>query len=560
MKKLKFLFAFAATAVCVLTFSFREDLFLVSKNLDIFSAVYKDLNINYVDETSAPKLMRIGIDAMLDSLDPYTQYVPESEIEDYRLKYVSTQYGGIGAGTIFLDGKLFVSELIKDYPADKAQIIPGDELVAIDGVQVKGKTRAEISQLLRGPKGSNVLLTIGRAQKEMIKKLVRDEILQPNVSYSGMVGEGVGYIKLDKFLENSASEVTSALIAIQKNSPKGIVLDLRNNGGGILQEAVKIVNLFIPKNQLIVTQKGKNPQKTIIYKTLAEPIAPTLPLVVLVNENAASASEIVAGSLQDLDRAVIIGQRSFGKGLVQQAFNLPYNSLVKITVAKYYTPSGRCIQKLDYGHRSQDGLVEKFADSLAVMYRTTKGREVYSGNGIYPDVVTEAPKLSPITITMINKNLFFEFSNQFKKDHPTISSANNFKIDDADYLKFSSALPDKQLTYVSKTERLLSDLRSEAEKENKSEEVKADLENLKYKLTSSKKTDLVRHKEEIKRYLESQIVSRYYYQDGKTVQGFQYDKELAAAKQVFDSQPKMLAILSGEGNYKVIGKPINALN
>ncbi|MBC7417173.1 MAG: S41 family peptidase, partial [Pedobacter sp.] len=527
MKKLKLVFVFASIVVCVLTFSFREDLFLVSKNLDIFAAVYKDLNINYVDETSAPRLMRIGIDAMLDSLDPYTQYVPESEIEDYRLKYVSTQYGGIGAGTIFLNGKLFVNELIKDYPADKAQIIPGDEIIAINGLQVKGKTRAEISQLLRGPKGSDVSLTVGRAQKETVKKLVRDEILQPNVSYSGMVGDGIGYIKLDKFLENSASEVTSALVELQKNSPKGIVLDLRNNGGGILQEAVKIVNLFIAKNQLIVTQKGKNPQKTILYKTLAEPIAPALPLVVLVNENAASASEIVAGALQDLDRAVIIGQRSYGKGLVQQAFNLPYNSLVKITVAKYYTPSGRCIQKLDYGHRNRDGSVDKFADSLAVMYRTTKGREVYSGNGIYPDVLTESPKLSPITITMINKNLFFNFANQYKKDHPTISSADSFKLSDADYLKFSSALPDKELTYVSKTERLLSDLRLEAEKENKSAEVQADLENLKYKLTSSKKTDLIRHKAEIKRYLESQIVSRYYYQDGKTVQSFQYDKELA---------------------------------
>ena len=560
MNKLKLTIGFIILALCTLLFSFREDLFLVSKNLDIFAAVYKNLNINYVDETSAPKLMRIGIDAMLDSLDPYTQYVPESEIEDYRLKYVSTQYGGIGAGTLFINGKLYVNELIKDYPADKAQILPGDEIVSINGLKVQGKTRAEVSQLLRGPKGSNVAMVISRGGKQMPKQLMRDEILQPNVSYSGMVGDGVGYIKLDKFLENAAAEVTSALVLLQTKNPKGIVLDLRNNGGGILQEAVKIVNLFVAKNQLIVTQKGKNPEKTIFYKTLAEPIAPNLPLVVLVNANAASASEIVAGALQDLDRAVIVGQRSYGKGLVQQAFNLPYNSLVKITVAKYYTPSGRCIQKLDYEHRSKDGIAEKFADSLAVMYKTTKGREVYSGNGIYPDVITEAPKMSPITITMINKNLFFDFANQYKKNNPSITSAESFKLSDADYLKFSSALPDEELTYVSKTERLLSDLRLAAEKENKSAEVQADLENLKYKLTSSKKTDLVRHKEEIKHYLESQIVSRYFYQDGKVEQSFQYDKELTAAKQVFDNQAKMLAILAGEGNYKVIGKPANTIN
>ncbi len=560
MNKLKLTIGFIILALCTLLFSFREDLFLVSKNLDIFAAVYKNLNINYVDETSAPKLMRIGIDAMLDSLDPYTQYVPESEIEDYRLKYVSTQYGGIGAGTLFINGKLYVNELIKDYPADKAQILPGDEIVSINGLKVQGKTRAEVSQLLRGPKGSDVAIVISRGGKQMPKQLVRDEILQPNVSYSGMVGDGVGYIKLDKFLENAAAEVTSALVLLQTKNPKGIVLDLRNNGGGILQEAVKIVNLFVAKNRLIVTQKGKNPEKTIFYKTLAEPIAPNIPLVVLVNANAASASEIVAGALQDLDRAVIVGQRSYGKGLVQQAFNLPYNSLVKITVAKYYTPSGRCIQKLDFEHRSKDGIAEKFADSLAVMYKTTKGREVYSGNGIYPDVITEAPKMSPITITMINKNLFFDFANQYKKNNPSITSAESFKLSDADYLKFSSALPDKELTYVSKTERLLSDLRLAAEKENKSAEVQADLENLKYKLTSSKKTDLVRHKEEIKHYLESQIVSRYFYQDGKVEQSFQYDRELTAAKQVFDNQAKMFAILAGEGNYKVIGKPANTIN
>ncbi|WP_421941985.1 S41 family peptidase [Pedobacter sp.] len=559
MKKLKFGLLAVASGIAVLSFSFKEDLFLVSKNLDIFATLYKEININYVDETNAPALMKTGIDAMLESLDPYTEYVPESEIEDYKLKYVSTQYGGIGASTVFIDGKLYVNEVSEGYPAFKSEVKPGDQLLKINGIEVKGKDRSEVSQLLRGPKGTAVDLVLNREGKEIAKKLIREEIKQPNVSYSGMVGDGVGYIKLDKFLENSGQEVKDALLAIQKENPKGLVLDLRNNGGGILQEAVKIVNLFVDKDQLVVTQKGKNAEKTIAYKTLQSPNAASLPLVVLVNGNSASASEIVAGSLQDLDRAVVIGQRSYGKGLVQQTFNLPYNSLVKVTVAKYYTPSGRCIQKLDYAHKNADGRATQFADSTITMYQTKAGRNVYSGNGVYPDVVVDAMRLSPITINMINKSLFFNYANQFKKNKPALTSAKTFQISDAEYTAFTSSLADKDLTYQSRTERLLSDLRAEAEKENKSAEVKTDLENLKYKLTSAKKTDLEHHKLEIKRVLETQIVSRYFYEKGRIEQSFQYDKELAAAKTLFNNQPQILAILKGDGNYKVIGKPGKAV-
>lgn len=556
MKKIKYGLLAAGFGFAVLSFSFKEDLFLVSKNLDIFASLYKEININYVDDTSAPQLMKIGIDAMLDSLDPYTEYVPESEIEDYKLKYVSTQYGGIGASTVFIDGKLFVNEVSEGYPAFKAEVKAGDQLVKIDGIEVKGKERSQVSQLLRGPKGTPVDLVFVREGKEIVKKIVREEIKQPNVSYSGMVGDGIGYIKLDKFLENSGQEVKDALVELNKENPKGIVLDLRNNGGGILQEAVKIVNLFVNKDQLVVTQKGKNAEKTITYKTFAVPVSPSVPLVVLVNGNSASASEIVAGSLQDLDRAIVVGQRSYGKGLVQQTFSLPYNSLVKVTVAKYYTPSGRCIQKLDYAHKDANGAAERFADSAITMYQTKTGRNVYSGNGVYPDVVVDVPKLSPVTISMLNKNLFFGYANSYRKNNPKVESAKTFKISDVDYAAFVNTLADKDLAYQSRTERLLADLRAEAEKENKSAEVKTDLENLKYKLTSSKKTDLATHKTEIKKVLETQIVSRYFYEKGRIEQSFQYDKELAAAKSLFGNQPQMLAILKGDGNYKVIGKPV----
>lgn len=556
MKKLKYITLAILVGLAAISFSFKEDLFLVSKNLDIFASIYKEININYVDDTNAPQLMKIGIDAMLDSLDPYTEYVPESEIEDYKLKYVSTQYGGIGAATVLIDGKLFVNDVSEGYPANKNDVKPGDQVIKINGIEIKGKERAQISQLLRGPKGTPVDLLLIRDGKEIIRKLSREEIKQPNVSYSGMVADGIGYIKLDKFLENSGQEVRDALLNINKENPKGIILDLRNNGGGILQEAVKIVNLFVDKDQLVVTQKGKNAEKTITYKTLANPVSPSVPLVVLVNGNSASASEIVAGSLQDLDRAIVVGQRSYGKGLVQQTFNLPYNSLVKVTVAKYYTPSGRCIQKLDYAHKNADGLAERFADSAMVMFPTRAGRNVYSGNGVYPDVVVAPDKLSPVTIAMINKSLFFNYANAYWKKTAKVEPAKNFQISDADYTAFVNTLAEKDLTYQSRTERLLSDLRVEAEKENKSEAVKSDLENLKYKLTSSKKNDMVLHKAEIKRVLETQIISRYYYEKGRIEQSFQYDKELAAAKSLFGNQNQILAILKGDGNYKVIGKPI----
>ncbi|KQR71998.1 S41 family peptidase [Pedobacter sp. Leaf176] len=556
MKKFKYLILAAVSCIAILFFSFKEDLFLVSKNLDIFASLYREININYVDETSAPELMKTGIDAMLESLDPYTEYVPESEIEDYKLKYISTQYGGIGAGTVIIDGKLFVNEVSEGYAANKSDVKAGDQVIKINNIEIKGKDRAQISQLLRGPKGTPVDLTIIRDGKEISKKITREEIKQPNVSYFGMVGDGIGYIRLDKFLENSGQEVKDALISLNKENPKGIVLDLRNNGGGILQEAVKIVNLFVDKDQLIVTQKGKNTAKTITYKTQLPPVSPSVPLVVLVNGNSASASEIVAGSLQDLDRAIVIGQRSYGKGLVQQTFNLPYNSLVKVTVAKYYTPSGRCIQKLDYTHKNADGIAERFADSTISMYQTKAGRNVYSGNGVYPDIFVDVDKLSPITITMLNKNLFFNYANLYKKEKPIVASPKTFQISDADYVAFASSLADKDLSYQSRTERLLTELRYEADKENKTTEVKADLENLKNKLISAKKADLANHKAEIKRVLETQIISRYFYEKGRIEQSFQYDKELAAAKSVFNNQTQMLAILKGNGNYKVIGKPV----
>ncbi|SEB21334.1 S41 family peptidase [Pedobacter hartonius] len=558
MKKLKFALLMATVAVATLTWSFKEDLFLVSKNLDIFASLYKEISINYVEETDPAELMKNGIDAMLETLDPYTVYVPESEVEDFKLKYVSTQFGGIGVSTVFIEGKLFVNEITEGYPAFRQGILAGDQIMKINGAEVRGKDRLQVSQLLRGPRGSALDLLILRDGSLIRKELIRDEIRQPNVIYSGMVGD-IAYIRLDKFLENSAQEVQNAAIELNKQHPRGMILDLRYNGGGILQEAVKIVNLFVSKDMVIVTQKGRNPEKTINYRTNTIPLLPELPLTVLINGASASASEIVAGALQDLDRAVIIGQRSYGKGLVQQTFNLPYNSLVKVTVAKYFTPSGRCIQAIDYSHKSALGKSGRIADSLIAKFNTRTGRSVYDGNGIYPDVVVGTTKLSPLTISLISKSMFFDFANSYKKSHASIAAAGDFRMSDEEYNTFITTLEGKDYAYVSNTEKLLADLKTEAEKEQKLAEVKSDLDDLKAKMLIAKKTDLLTHKAEIKRILESQIVSRYYFEKGRIVQAFQYDKELDAAKSVLASSTKMLAILKGEGAYKTIGDPAKTI-
>lgn len=542
-------------AIATLSFSFREDLFQISKNLDIFASVYKELNINYVDEVNTSKLMRNGIDAMLDNLDPYTEFVPESEIEDYKMKYVSTQYGGIGAGVIHRDGRVIISDPFEGYPAQKADIKAGDEVVSIDGIPIKGKNNEQVSLLLKGPRETPLKLVLQRDGKNIEKSLKRAEISQPNVTYHGMVEGNIGYIKLDKFLENSAQEVKDALVDIQKNNPTGLILDLRYNGGGILQESVKIVNLFVGRDTEVVIQKGKNPEKTVTYKTFSAPLAPNIPLVVLVNSRSASASEIVAGALQDLDRAIIIGQRSFGKGLVQQTFNLPYNSLVKITVAKYYTPSGRCIQALNYAGRNEDGSVDKLADSLITVYKTKAGRSVYDGSGVFPDFFVAPYQYHQITSTLVSKYHIFDYATVFAKSHQSIAAAKEFKLSDTDFQDFVSYLNNKDYSYQTLTEKTLAELKTDAEKDKKYEEIKGEFENLKNKLSNTKKNDLTTYKVELKRVLEGEIVQRYYFQNGKTEQAFQYDLELKKAAEIIRNKILIASVLKGEGSYKVIGKP-----
>ena len=546
-----------AIVLSLLSLAFVEDMFQVTKNLDLFASVYKEISINYVDEVDPSKVIKTGIDAMLEDLDPYTQYIQESDVVDYKLKYVSTQYGGIGASIFTRDGKLYISEPFEGFPAQKADIRPGDEILEINSIKVKGKTNEQVSQMLKGPKNSTVKLLINRPEvaNPIEKPLIREDIKQDNVSYYGMLPENVGYIKLDRFLEDSSQEVKQALLELRKNKLNGLILDLRNNGGGILQDAVKIVNLFVNKDVNVVIQKNRYKDRTITYKTSSNPIEAELPLIVLINSRSASASEIVAGSLQDLDRAIIVGQRSFGKGLVQQTFNLPYNSLMKVTVAKYYTPSGRCIQALDYTHRDSEGSVVKVADSLISEYKTKRGRLVYDGSGIYPDVFVKPLKYNQITQTLANKYFVFDYATKFRKEKQSIGDAKSFNISDSEYLNFVDFLSNKDYNYNTKTEKLLSDLRDEAEKENKLGEIKTEYEALKAKVFYSKKNDLIQFKDEIRKVLEAEITSRYYFERGRIEQGFKYDTEISKALTVIGDKSTIASILKGEGTFKTIGKP-----
>jgi carboxyl-terminal processing protease len=545
-----------AALLATTIYSFSDDLFQISKNLDVFASVYKEVNLNYVDDVNSAKMVKAGVDAMLNGLDPYTEFVPESEIEEYKLHYVSTQYGGIGTSIFSRNGKVYVSEVFEGFPAQKADIRVGDQIVKINDIELNSRNSDQVSQLLKGSKGAGVKMIVKRGEAPAVEKsLIREEIKQPNVSYFGMVEGNMGYIKLDKFLENSADEVTNALTTLKKSNPNGIILDLRSNGGGILQEAVKIVNLFVQRDVEVVSQKGKIKEKNFTYRTVTAPLEGNLPLVVLVNGRSASASEIVAGALQDLDRAVIIGQRSYGKGLVQQTFSLPYSSLVKITIAKYFIPSGRCVQALDYAHRKDDGSVVKMADSSLHEFTTKAGRSVYDGSGVYPDMPVKQERFAEITQTLVTKYYIFDYANYYRGSHPKIEPAKSFALTDADYAEFTKYLAGKNYTYSTASEKILSALKTEASKDKQYAELQPELDALKNKLASTKKNDLQVHKTEIKQILENEISSRYYFEKGRFEANFKYDRELAQAVKVLQDKPQLAAILKGDGNYKVIGKP-----
>ncbi|HXB42096.1 MAG TPA: S41 family peptidase [Bacteroidia bacterium] len=545
-------------SVTVFITAFTEDLFEISKNLDVFSSMYRELNLYYVDETKPGQLIKTASDAMLQSLDPYTEYYTESEIEDYKI-ITTGQYGGIGASVREIADKVLISEVYEASPAAKAGIKTGDMITEINGTAVKGKSPDDISRLMKGQAGTPIKLKIERLGETKLLdfNIVREEIRVKDVPYYGMLNKETGYIKLTGFTQDAAKEVREAYMKLKnENSCKSLVLDLRENPGGLLYQAVDIVNFFVEKGIDICVTKGRVKDWEQTYKAVNPPLDLTMPLIVLVDRNSASAAEVVSGSLQDLDRAVVIGQRTYGKGLVQQTKPLTYNAQLKLTVAKYYIPSGRCIQALDYSHRNEDGSVDHVSDSLITAFKTRNGRIVYDGAGILPDVQTEPQNMSDITYALAGKNFIFDFATLYVIKHPALNvQPKDFILTDKEYEEFVSHLAGKDYTYKTNSEEALVVLKKTAEEDKYFADIENEFKLLEKKLLDRKKDDLQKFKAEVKHMIEDEILSRYFYLKGRIESSLRYDNDVIEAIALLNKADKMKAMLTTIEKPK---KPFNA--
>ncbi len=545
-KKTLYLFIAASLSLLVAYNPPDDHYFEVMKNLEIFGSLFKEVNTYYVDEINPNELMNEGINSMLNSLDPYTNYIPEDQIEDYRIM-TTGQYAGIGIETITReDGKTLITKPMKGFVGEKSGLLIGDQILKIDGVDVTTKNGNEISHLLKGQAGSTIEIVVKRFgnDKPLTFKMVREKISTTNVPYFGMVNEDVGLIQLTDFTYNASKEVKDALLKLKEQGAKKIILDLRDNPGGLLGEAVNISNLFVPKGSEIVSTKGKVKEWNKKYNALNNALDTDLPLTVLINSSSASAAEIVCGVIQDYDRGVLIGQNSFGKGLVQVTRSLSYNSKLKVTVAKYYIPSGRCIQAVDYSNRNPDGSVGKVPDSLRVAFKTKIGRVVYDGGGVKPDIENEKPHVPQILSVMLRKGLIFDYATEFRVKNSSIPPAKEFKLSDAQYQDFVKWLANKDLDYKTRVERTIESLEKTAKEEKYYDDIKPQLNTLKDKLFHNKDNDLQKFKTEIKEELEKEIASRYYFADGRMEASFDDDPDIKAALALFKDEAKYKKILS----------------
>jgi len=518
-----------AAMTLVASTSVGDRYFQIAKNLDIFAALYKEVNTYYVDEVNPNTLMKTSVDAMLNSLDPYTNYIPENEIEDYR-KANTGQYGGVGALTTNIDGKTKVVMVYEGFVAHKKGVKIGDVITAVDGINILGKNREETNLIMKGQSGSVVELTIVRFGVDLPLKisLERENITISQVPYYDIIEDHVGYVKLNEFTQNVGKEIKSAVAEMIKNGAESIVLDLRGNPGGLLIEAVNICNIFLPKGKEVVYTKGKVKDNNITYRTLNTPVDTEIPVTVLVNSGSASASEIVAGTLQDYDRAVIVGQRSFGKGLVQVPRPLSYNAQVKITTAKYYTPSGRCIQARDYSHRNADGSVGKVADSLMTAFKTTNGRTVYDGGGVQPEVLVDGNQFAEFVANIYQRGLTLDYSTRYYYQHEDTPPSEGFTISDAAYSDFMTWVKNQPtLSYTSEVEQQLSDIEEVAHQEGV--EIKEQLDELETLLEKEKDQGLTIYKDQIKMILEREIAAHYFLEKGQVEASFKYDQQLKEA-------------------------------
>lgn len=545
-RKLIIIGLIALVSVPFIAFKYDDRYFEIAKNLDIFATMFKELNALYVDEINPNKAMRTSIESMLKQLDPYTNFFPEDDIEDY-MTMTTGKYNGIGATVVQREGKHVVVMIYEGSPADKAGMKIGDEIVKVDGVDVVTRKDADLGKLLKGQTGTTVKLAVKRyGQNSPVELNVgRDIVKTNNVPHSGMINDEVGYIQLNDFTATAAKEVKTSFNDLKGQGMKKLILDLRGNPGGLLNMSVEICNYFVPKDQLIVETKGKVADWNHRYMATEQPLDLEMPIVVLINSSSASAAEIVSGTLQDYDRAVLIGQRSFGKGLVQTTRDLSYNTKMKITTAKYYIPSGRCIQAIDYSHRNPDGSVGRVPDSLKTAFKTKNGRTVYDGGGVEPDIKTDVPTMATITGYLIQKNMIFDYATKYYFEHQNDKPTGIFKLSDADYQGFVSWLQAKNFSYLTKTERDLDNLEASAKKERSLDVIQEQVKSLRTKIAQSKEQDLAKFKDDIKEQLEAEILSRYYYQKAMKFVSFERDNEVKEALKLFKDMPRYQSILKG---------------
>jgi len=523
----------------------NDKYFEILKNLDIFATMYKEVNANYVDDINPNTIMETGIDAMLSTLDPYTVYYPEDQIEDVRTENTG-QYGGIGAivGEKY-DKRVMIVMPNEGFAADRAGLKRGDEIISINGIDVR-QDYDKASQYLRGQASSALMLKLERPGEGQLDIEVELETIElPNVPYYGMISEDIGLIKLTGFRENASKEVKSALRQLKKEGALKVVLDLRGNGGGLLNEAVNISNIFIDKGELVVTTKGKLKEMNATYKTLNTSTDIDIPLAVLINSSSASASEIVAGTIQDYDRGVVIGRKSFGKGLVQRTMPLSYNSQMKVTIAKYYTPSGRCIQAIDYSNRNEDGSVGKIADSLQTAFKTTNGRTVFDGGGVAPDFAVDKSKLAPITMSLMKADLFFRFANEYTGTKPTGEVASEIVVSDQMLTDFQIWLADQELNYTSELQEEVVKLRESAKAMGELNKIEMQLADLEAIIANNLEVDLEKSKDEIRYFIKEEFVSRILLEDGALEASFEVDQDVKKAIEILSDQSQYAQILKG---------------
>jgi carboxyl-terminal processing protease len=523
------------------SFTRDERNFEVAKSLDIYHTLFRELNMFYVDEVNPNKLVKTSIEEMLESLDPYTTFISEDEMEDFRFM-TTGEYAGIGALISKQNGKIIIAEPYEGFPAQKFGLRAGDVLIEVEGKPVKDMNTDDVSNMLKGPANKPVKIKYERyGEKKPIEvDVVREKIQIEAVPYYGMIDKNTAYIRLSNFTANCSNEVKKAFLELKKNDPHSLVLDLRGNPGGLLMEAVDIVNLFVPKGSEIVSTRGKVTQWDKVYKATSNPIDTTIKIAVLTNSGSASASEIVAGAIQDLDRGIIVGTRTFGKGLVQTTRDLSYNTKLKVTTAKYYIPSGRCIQALDYTHRNEDGSVGNIPDSLISEFTTKKGRKVYDGGGVAPDVKFETEALSSLSINLITKYLIFDFATIFSAENAAIASPEEFEITDDIYKQFIAFVKDNNFHYESESQKELDELINSAKKDKYYGMAETEFEALRAKLEPNFDKDSEQFSEEIKELLQDEIVSRYYYQKGAIRAAISKDKGIKKAIEELNSETAYL--------------------